>query len=94
MLLGATVTGQIEMAATPVVDIPASALTRVNQQPAVWVVDPASMTVSPRNIEVERFDPGTVAVVERPRGRRDRRHRGRAGAAIRARRSGCSDRRT
>jgi RND family efflux transporter MFP subunit len=62
MLLGAAVTGQMEMQATPVVDIPASALTRVNQQPAVWVVDPANMTVSPRNIEVMRFDPATVAV--------------------------------
>jgi RND family efflux transporter MFP subunit len=62
MLLGATVTGQIEMHATPVVDIPASALTRINQQPAVWIVDPANMTVSPRNVEVLRFDPGTVAV--------------------------------
>ena len=62
MLLGATVTGRMEMQATPVVDIPASALTRVNQQPAVWVVDPANMMVSPRNIEVLRFDPGTIAV--------------------------------
>jgi RND family efflux transporter MFP subunit len=62
MLLGAAVTGQMEMQATPVVDIPASALTRVNQHPAVWVVDPANMTVSPRNIEVLRFDPGTIAV--------------------------------
>jgi RND family efflux transporter MFP subunit len=62
MLLGATVTGSIEMSATPVVDIPASALTRINQQPAVWVVDPANMTVTPRNVEVLRFDPGTVAV--------------------------------
>ena len=62
MLLGATVTGQIEMAATPVVDIPASALTRMDQRPAVWIVDPANMTVSPRNVEVLRFDPGTVSV--------------------------------
>ena len=30
------------MQSTPTVDIPASALTRVNQQPAVWVVDPKS----------------------------------------------------
>jgi len=62
MLLGATVTGQMEMQATPTVDIPASALTRVNQRPAVWVVDPANMTVSARNVEVLRFDPGTIAV--------------------------------
>ena len=62
MLLGATVTGRMETPATPVVDIPASALTRVNQRPAVWIVDPANMTVSPRNVEVIRFDPATVAV--------------------------------
>jgi membrane fusion protein, multidrug efflux system len=62
MLLGATVTGRMETSAKPVIDIPASALTRVNQQPAVWIVDPTGLTVSPRNIEVLRFDPGTVAV--------------------------------
>jgi RND family efflux transporter MFP subunit len=62
MLLGATVNGQMEMNSAPVVDIPASALTRVNQQPAVWVLDPSNMTVTPRNIEVLRFDPGSVAV--------------------------------
>ena len=62
MLLGAAVNGQIDMPSTPVVDIPASALARVNQQPAVWIVDPATMTVKPRNVEVLRFDPGTVAV--------------------------------
>jgi len=62
MLLGATVTGEIQTETAPVVDIPASALTRMNQQPAVWIVDPGAMTVSPRNVEVLRFDPGTVAV--------------------------------
>lgn len=62
MLLGAAVNGLVDMPSTPVVDIPASALARVNQQPAVWIVDPATMTVQPRNVEVLRFDPGTVAV--------------------------------
>jgi RND family efflux transporter MFP subunit len=62
MLLGATITGQIATQAKPLVDIPASALTRINKQPAVWVVDPSTMTVSPRNVEVQRFDPGTVAI--------------------------------
>ena len=42
MRLGATVTGRMEMDAVPVIEIPATALTRFNQQPAVWVVDPAS----------------------------------------------------
>ena len=40
MRLGATVNGRMEMEAVPVFDIPSSALTRVNQQPAVWIVDP------------------------------------------------------
>jgi len=62
MQLGATVTGRLQMEAFPVIDIPASALTRFNQQPAVWIVDPSSLTVSPRNVEVLRYDPATVAV--------------------------------
>ena len=62
MLLGATVTGIVETPSTPVVDIPASALIQINQQPAVWVVDTTSQTVSARNIEVLRFDPASVAV--------------------------------
>jgi RND family efflux transporter MFP subunit len=62
MLLGATVNGVLETPSTPIVDIPASALTRINQQPAVWVVDPASQTVSARNIEVLRYDPASVSV--------------------------------
>ena len=62
MQLGATVTGRLQMEAFPVIDIPASALTRFNQQPAVWIVDPSSLTVSPRNVEVLRYDPATVAI--------------------------------
>src|ERR1700745_2762518 len=37
MLLGATVTGRMEMEAFPVINIPASALTRFNHRPAVWL---------------------------------------------------------
>ena len=62
MLLGATVTGRMEMDAVPVIDIPASALTRFNQQPAVWVVDPANLTVSPRNVQAVSYAPATVTV--------------------------------
>jgi RND family efflux transporter MFP subunit len=62
MLLGATVNGVLETPSTPIIDIPASALTRVNQRPAVWVVDPTSQTVSARNIEVLRYDPASVSV--------------------------------
>jgi membrane fusion protein, multidrug efflux system len=64
MQLGATVTGRVQMEAFPVINVPASALTRFNQKPAVWIVDPSSFTVSPRNVEVLRYDPATVAVSE------------------------------
>jgi RND family efflux transporter MFP subunit len=64
MLLGATVTGRMEMEAFPVINIPTSALTRFNQRPAVWIVDSSNLTVSVRNVEVVRYDPATVAVSE------------------------------
>jgi RND family efflux transporter MFP subunit len=62
MRLGATVTGRMEMDAVPVIEIPATALTRVNRQPAVWIVDPSTRTVSMRNVDVLRFDQATVVV--------------------------------
>ena len=62
MRLGATVTGRMEMEALPVIEIPAAALTNTNRQPAVWIVDPASRTVSMRNVEVLRFDQSTVVI--------------------------------
>jgi RND family efflux transporter MFP subunit len=62
MFLGATVKGRMELEATSGIAIPASALTRINDQPAVWLVDPANMTVSLHNVQVERFDPATVIV--------------------------------
>ena len=62
MRLGATVTGRMETDAVPVIEIPATALTKFNRQPAVWIVDPSSRTVSMRNVDVLRFDQATVAV--------------------------------
>lgn len=62
MRLGSTVTGSAQLGAGPGLEIPASALTSVNQQPAVWILDPASNTVSLRNIEVLRYDLARVAV--------------------------------
>ena len=64
MRLGATVTGSVRLAADPVIAIPASALTEVNRQPAVWIVDPESLTVSMRNVELMRHDPGTVVIAQ------------------------------
>ena len=62
MRLGSTVNGSVQLNSAPVITIPASALTRNNEQPAVWIVDPSKLTVSLRNIEVSRYDPGTVIV--------------------------------
>jgi len=60
--LGSTVSGRVQLGSAPVITIPASALTRQNTDPAVWVVDPKQQTVAMRPIEVVRFDPGTVVV--------------------------------
>lgn len=62
MRLGATVTARVEGDSVPIINIPATALTKLNSQPAVWVVDPSNKTVSIRNIDVLRYDPARVAV--------------------------------
>src|SRR5262245_47504052 len=62
MRLGATVNGRVEIESGPVIEVPATALTKFNQQPAVWIVDPAAGTVSLRNVDVLRFDPARVVV--------------------------------
>ncbi len=62
MRLGATVIGRVQFDTTPTIEIPASALTELAQQPAVWVVDPSSLTVSLRKVDVLRHNPATVAL--------------------------------
>jgi membrane fusion protein, multidrug efflux system len=62
MRLGSTVTGRMQFGVAPGIEIPASALTRVEGKPAVWVVDPAAETVQLRNVEVLRHDPTQVSV--------------------------------
>jgi RND family efflux transporter MFP subunit len=62
MRLGATVTGRIELAGPPGVEVPASALTKANGRTAVWIVDPKTQSVSVRSVEVLRYDPATVVI--------------------------------
>jgi RND family efflux transporter MFP subunit len=62
MRLGATVNGRIKTESVPIIEIPPTALTKFNQQPAVWIVDPSSRTVSMRNVDVLRFDQANVTV--------------------------------
>lgn len=64
MRLGATVNGVMTLAQDAVIEIPASALTRSEQTPAVWVVDPASNTVALRPVEVKRFGEYLVAIAD------------------------------
>lgn len=62
MRLGSTVTGRIQTTAPSGVEVPASSLTAADGQPAVWIVDPQSQTVSLRKVDVLRFDPSSVVV--------------------------------
>ncbi|HEX9210943.1 MAG TPA: efflux RND transporter periplasmic adaptor subunit [Bradyrhizobium sp.] len=62
MRLGATVVGRVSTSAGPMIDVPSSALTRMNQRPAVWIVDPTTSTVSVRNVDVLRFDEAQAVI--------------------------------
>jgi len=64
MRLGTTVIGQLQLDTAPTIEIPAAALTKSGERPAVWVVDPSTLTVSLRNVEVLRHNPATVAISE------------------------------
>jgi RND family efflux transporter MFP subunit len=64
MRLGSSVVGRMHVHGPQGIEIPASALTRSDRQPAVWVVDPATTTVALRNIEVLSYDPARVLVAQ------------------------------
>jgi membrane fusion protein, multidrug efflux system len=61
--LGSSVTGKIAVAGSASgMEIPASALTRSDGQPAVWVVDPAVQRVALRNIDLIAHELDSVLV--------------------------------
>jgi RND family efflux transporter MFP subunit len=62
MLLGATVVARVEQPSTQLAQIPAAALTQNNGQPAVWIVDPASLKVSMRDVELANKESLLVGV--------------------------------
>jgi RND family efflux transporter MFP subunit len=64
MRLGATVSGRIRLDPNAAIAIPATALTETDGRPSVWIVDPATMTVSLRNIKVARFTTDAAIVSE------------------------------
>ena len=62
MRLGSTVTGNARLPSAPVIAVPASALTKYDNKPAVWVVDKAANTVAVRTVEVKRHEPSSVVI--------------------------------
>ena len=62
MRLGATVFGQARMLGSKGIELPATALTMVDNKQAVWVVDPKSLQVSLRTVELDRHASSTVVV--------------------------------
>ncbi|HRD33925.1 MAG TPA: efflux RND transporter periplasmic adaptor subunit [Rhodocyclaceae bacterium] len=62
MRLGAVVTAQMRLDAQDIITVPANALTSFNSQPAVWVLDRATETVSMRNIEIAGYQINDVVV--------------------------------
>lgn len=62
MRLGAVVSGRMDMESARGIAVPATALTALDGAPALWIVDPATLTVKLQPVEVLRFDPGTVVI--------------------------------
>jgi membrane fusion protein, multidrug efflux system len=62
MRLGATVSGQTHMLGTEGIELPATALTVMDGKPALWVVDPKSMQVSLRPVELGQQDSSGIVV--------------------------------
>jgi membrane fusion protein, multidrug efflux system len=62
MRLGATVFGQARMLGSKGIELPATALTMVDNQAAVWVVDPKSLQVSLRTVELQRHASSSIVV--------------------------------
>jgi RND family efflux transporter MFP subunit len=62
MRLGATVNGHIQLKADAAIEIPATALVKADREPAVWIVDASSMTVSMRPVDVGRYGPDKVLI--------------------------------
>jgi RND family efflux transporter MFP subunit len=62
MRFGGSVMGRVNAASQPVVVLPASALFDKAGQPAVWVVDPSTKTVSLKTVTVDRYETDRVVV--------------------------------
>ena len=64
MFLGATLVGRVILKSDSLVEIPSSALTMIEDKPAVWVVDAKDQRVQRRKITIARYAPDSVIVTE------------------------------
>lgn len=62
MRFGAAVSGRLDIAADPVFVLPGAALSDLRGTPAVWVVDPVTLTVNLHPVEVDRYETGVVVI--------------------------------
>jgi RND family efflux transporter MFP subunit len=64
MFLGATAVGSLKLQVAPLIEIPSSALTMIEDKPAVWVVDAKDQRVHRRGIAIARHAPDSVMVTD------------------------------
>src|SRR4030095_8034391 len=62
MFLGARVVGGVKLKTDSLIEIPSSALTMIEDKPAVWVVDAKDQRVQRRKIAIARHAPDSVIV--------------------------------
>jgi RND family efflux transporter MFP subunit len=64
MRLGATIVGQVNIQAEPVIQLPGTALTQSEGKPAVWIVDREKKTVSLQQVTVGHYDASSIVVAD------------------------------
>ena len=64
MVLGASVNGAIQQSDTAVIELPASALTRQGDKPAVYVVNAETQTVRLQSVTIARYSDTAIFVAE------------------------------
>ncbi|MGC6387742.1 efflux RND transporter periplasmic adaptor subunit [Ewingella sp. S1.OA.A_B6] len=62
MALGATVQGQMEQAGAPVIALPAHALTRMGDKPAVFIVDRTTFKLHLRVVDIAHFTRAAIFI--------------------------------
>jgi len=64
MFLGATVVGRVILKSDSLIEIPSSALTMIEDKPAVWVIDVKDQRVKRRMVAIARHTPDSAIVTD------------------------------